>query len=334
MHANGVCTGDTYEYLKGLTGKKLVDYIEHLGEQAFLITDLYKPLDLKNKSAVDEGFKKWENFTTCFKSWFKNTNPKYYEQFYQLGAWSSYKYLLIDSDDAFDTIKTNYLMLNDKNKLGQIKNNLNTSIKKLAETLEHTYDSLTELSSKNMQEKLPEAVADEYKIATGITFDPITFLTEYKKSKLYIEKVKNKNKKSSEISPEEVFGILKNVMHVIDYKISTQIPELEANRQQAITTFINMIEELIYQSNRINKARRFWHTKPKPKYLLSSSQIRDMEEIVAKLYALYPAIITESLEQRLNSSDKYDILFFAQARMMMIVLRSYLRTVNALLQNK
>lgn len=330
VHGNEKCTDETYEYLLGQNGKKLVQYIEYEGEKAFLINsnDWYKTLDL-NQKKFKNGFESWKNFQACFDKWFQNKEPKNYAK--------RNMYYLKDLDKVFEKIENSYDVIaresqNNTAALNKLKNNLNEAIGNLTLIFNYYYMNLQPPPHATIKERFPKAIIDEYKAETGVFFDPTIFLNAYKRTKTALE-----NKfGEKDLKPEEVLGILLGATGTNPAVIKITAAKINDNTtmQKAVEQFIATLEELNYQSNRINKAKFFWDLRSNPPFTLTGSQISENEKIIKKLYALYPAIITKTLEKRLNSSSKLSVILFAQARILMLTLRSYLRTVNALLQKK
>lgn len=309
------------DILKKETGLKLYNYVVQTINDAFL----------KEKP----NFNQWGTFYQCYSEWFNNLSPEikklydikaqgrgltYSETFMNNRYNRQLKPINLAIEDIRKVQNTHY-----KDQLIDLKTQLEDRIEMLTKSLILSYGSLPNLNSTIINDKLPETIIDAYKKITNINFDPLTFLKAYNKTITIFQK---KYKKGPE--PKEILGILLGATGVNPVVISSKL----GNIKTGVKEFINVLEELNYQSNRINKSKRFWNSNPK--YLLNSSQITNFEAIIRALYYVYPDTITPFLQKRIEASntnyDKLQLILFAQAQTLINVLQKDINHINSLLK--
>lgn len=326
---------------KPINGLRVYDYIQEVGSQVFVDQnqDLNNLLELNPEIKIlrTNDVALWNELSDCIsehlnKAWNRLNALNKKELIDKTLQKAEINGGLIESINAELSYYSKMLPLahNDKalKKLGE-------QIKELSQLYEY---SLNQLPHATWYAKSPSDVVDAYSMNLEKPFNLNTFFNGYKK----IKKIAAELKKTKDL-PEQLYKpfIFKNFiesahLNFFSNDLFKDVQESEVN-QLKLSMFINFLEELIYQSKN-NKPKYFWQSQPKDS--LTKEQQRLAQEIINLLYSLYPALHfrLESLMKRISlaRSDEYvaPLLIFAQSRVLLIVLRAYLRKAGLERKNR
>lgn len=301
-------------------GQQLFDYIQNLGLEVFsgqkgdegwnnLLND--KPV---LNSLTYEKIIPWKELIACGQNWYRTVSkrlelkPDIVEIMNQ--GVLNLTYLSNEMLSFSQQLKDiDFIELNEKiNELGKLY-----------------LVSLSQLPDIAWRPRTPEEIFAQYKKETGISFDPKPFFEAYKKIRV--------GKKGFNI--DDIFYFLQAISSSpFQFRKEAErrssdlqtVPDRNQRRNHAATVFVNMMEELVSQSKQY-KPKYFWSSKPKG--LLNVEEQRLAQEIINALYILFPAMKTTSVLTKIKftifNADKAPLLIFAESRILLIVLRAYLR---------
>jgi hypothetical protein len=334
------CTSELTKLLalKPFNSLGLYDYIQKIGAEVFsgVQQSDSRAMDklLKANPTIialtKETFEPWQQLGDCTLDYINNV----WKQFINAGQKNLIDNKLKNGELTINLL--NNVMISYSNSLQNAGNakKLALYIKKLEDAITDTSVvfnySLNRLPSPTWYPKTPSDLIEAFKSDTGVNFEPKSFLEAYKKIKnealtKKLDKKLFENYVQAVIDDKYLNHFNSNILPkgISDYKTTCL----------KVTKFINFLEELIYQS-KMYKSKHFWSSKPKS--ILTAEQQIMTQEIIDLLYSRYPGCETTSLIQRVTAANaeryKVPLLIFAQSRVLLIVLRAYMR--KALLKNQ